>query len=152
MAMGISNVTDVAALRAALEKHDWPDTAGLRAIHIDAVCELADLDRDLLRSLRALEPTGAGNPVPLFAVSNVIVDEVRTMSEGRHAKLRLAAPDGTKKSAIWFNHGGALPAVGDRVDVAGRPTENSFRGITTVELQVTALRTTATPLPLTLTA
>ena len=152
MAMGISNVTDVAALRAALEKHDWPDTAGLRAIHIDAVCELADLDRDLLRSLKALEPTGAGNPAPLFAVTDVVVDELRLMSEGRHAKLRLAGGDGTKKSAIWFNHGGRLPAVGDRIDVAGRPTENTFRGVTAVELQVTAVRKTTAPLPLTLAA
>ena len=152
MAMGISNVTDIDSLRTALEQHEWPDTAGLRSIHIDAVCELSDLDRDLLRSLKALEPTGAGNQAPLFAVSNVMVEEVRLMSEGRHAKLRLAGPDGSRKTAIWFNHGGVTPAVGDRIDVAGKPVENTFRGETNIELQVTAVRPTGTPLPLTLTA
>jgi single-stranded-DNA-specific exonuclease len=152
MAMGISNVTNPEALRTALEQHAWPEGAGLRSISIDAVCDLSDLDRDLLRALKAIEPTGAGNAAPLFAVSDVVVDEVRLMSEGRHAKLRLAGRDGSRKTAIWFNHGGQVPAVGDRIDVAGRPVENTFRGETAIELQVTAVRQTETPLPLTLAA
>ena len=141
MAMGIHGVADVSALRTALEGHTWPDALG-RELEIDAVCQIDDLGWPLIESLERLEPTGSGNPAPLFALGGVTLDGVKILgAEGRHAKLRLRDDAGSICSAIWFNCAGKVPEVGTRIDVAGRPTVSSFRGTSSIELQVAAVRT-----------
>jgi single-stranded-DNA-specific exonuclease len=152
MAMGISRVHDVEALRAALAAHAWPEGLG-RELHIDAVCSLADFNRSLISALSRLEPTGAANPVPLFAVSGVTVAARRFMgADNRHVRLSLRDRDGTSISAIWFGGGPKAPAEGTVVDVAGRPVLNAHPGSgdVSVEMHVTAMRATSEILPMTL--
>jgi single-stranded-DNA-specific exonuclease len=141
MAMGIHGVADVSALRTALEGYTWPDALG-KELEIDAVCRIDDLGWPLIESLERLEPTGAGNPAPLFALGGVFVDAVKLLgAEGRHAKLRLRDENGSICSAIWFNCAGKVPETGARIDVAGRPTVSNFRNTSSIELQVAAVRT-----------
>ena len=86
MAMGISHVTDVEALRAAVRAHPWPAGLGAR-VDVDAVVDLADLDLGLVRALEWLEPTGAGNRAPVFAAGGLTVASVKRSRDGRHAFL-----------------------------------------------------------------
>lgn len=153
LAMGISNVTDVESLKKALEHHSWPENIGTRELLIDAVCRLEDLDVPLLRALDRLEPTGAGNPAPLFVVSGVEIADKTTSKDGRHAFLVLRDPEsGLIKRGIWFGHGADAPQSELIVDVACRPMINrsSFDNSESVELSITAVRPTKERLPLTL--
>jgi len=152
MAMGISRVHDPDALRAALRAHAWPTGLG-RELHIDAVCNLADFDRGLLSALSRLEPTGAANPTPLFAVSGVTIIGRRFMgADNRHVKFTLRDGEGTIRQAIWFSGGPKAPAEGTVVDIAGRPVSNTHPGTgeTSVEMHITAMRATTEILPATL--
>lgn len=57
---------------------------------VDTVVRLADLTKELERLLRALEPTGIGNPGPVFGLEGVrLQGGVRAIGE-RHARFTLA--------------------------------------------------------------
>jgi single-stranded-DNA-specific exonuclease len=153
MAMGISRLTDPEALRAQLRAYPWPAGLGVRDLVVDAVCELSDIDLRLARALRRLEPTGNGNPTPLFAVSGVRVAAAKLMTAGKHVRLTLTQPEGgSAVEALWFGGGPAAPAVGAIVDVAGRVVlARGFRDNAEVaELHVVSLRPTVERLPVTL--
>jgi single-stranded-DNA-specific exonuclease len=142
MAMGIRGVRDLEGLRTKLNEHDWPAGLGTE-LAIDAVCTLADFDRGLLSALSRLEPTGAGNPAPLFAVGGVTIIGRRFMgADNRHVKLTLRDAAGTVRQAIWFSGGPKAPAEGTMIDIAGRPMLNTHPGTgeTSVELHVSAVR------------
>jgi len=150
MAMGIRAVKDVDALRAALRARSWPDALGA-TLDIDAVCTLADLDRGLLTALSRLEPTGAGNPAPLFALGGVTIAARRFMGdENRHVRLTLRDAVGTTRDAVWFGGGPKAPAEGTVVDIAGKPVFNTHprTGVVSVEFHVRSMRpSTATLVP-----
>ena len=156
LAMGISNVTDPAALRAALAAYPWPEGIGLRELKIDAVCTLADVDRPLVEALERLEPLGQGNPKPLFALGSLRVVERTTSRDGRHAFMQLEDPErpGRRVRAVWFRAAAKAPIAGALVDVVGRVSHGrDFRtGAESIELELIATRPASGELPLTLTS
>ncbi|MBQ2265239.1 MAG: single-stranded-DNA-specific exonuclease RecJ [Oscillospiraceae bacterium] len=60
-------------------------------LELKAACSLKpeQLTVEEIRSLSQLEPFGAGNPEPVFAIENARVLEIRPLSEGVHTKLRV---------------------------------------------------------------
>lgn len=141
MAMGISDVRDLTALRAKIGAYPWPAMRAVGELEIDAVCRLGDLDLNLMDALEHLEPTGMDNPAPLLAMAGVRVESIKRMGkDGRHAKLRLRDADGASRNAVWFSAPAEGVAEGDLIDVAGRPTMNEFAGSRSVELMVAAVR------------
>lgn len=100
--------------------------------------EAAELDR--------LEPYGAGNPRPVFALLGATVDSLQTVGQGKHLKLRLSR--GTSRfNAIFFSVTAEMCEIhpGDRVDVAFYLQSNTFRGITTLQMQLIDLRPSLQP-------
>jgi hypothetical protein len=154
-------VHDVGLLRDKLNAYPWPPGFG-KELNIDAVCRLSDLNLDLIESLRLLEPTGAANPTPLFAVGAVTITGRRFMgAENRHVKLTLQDSEGATRTAIWFGGGPKAPAEGTVVDIAGKPILNNFNRFSfgardqifesgSVEIQIVEMRAAAENLPLTL--
>jgi len=63
------------------------------------------LDSKLVRELEKIEPTGVGNPAPVFATEKVNVIDVRTVgAERKHLKITLEKNDKIF-SAIAFGMG-----------------------------------------------
>ena len=96
--------------------------------------------------LELLEPYGAGNPRPVFALLGATVDSVQSVGQGRHLKLRLSK--GTCRfDAIFFStterECGVYPTM--RVDAAFYLQANTFRGNTTLQLQLVDIRSSLTP-------
>ena len=96
--------------------------------------------------LTMLEPYGAGNARPVFALLGATVDSVQAVGQGKHLKLRLSK--GTCRfDAIFFSvtaeDCGIAP--GSRVDAAFYLQANTFRGVTTLQLQLIDLRPSLTP-------
>ena len=152
MAMGIRDLADPDALRVALAADEWPSGMATRSLVIDAVCLLRDLDTPLLTALARLEPTGAGNPAPVFAVGGVTVREAKKMGDaGRHARMRLVDDTGFSRTAVWFGGGDRLPSDGARVDVAGRAVaDRAPGGSARIEIHVVDIRSSAEMIPLTI--
>lgn len=103
---------------------------------IDADVPLSSLTMDLVSQLKALEPTGAENPEPVFVTRRVRVREARLVGkENNHLKLRVGdGPFGMDAIAFsqghWFSN---LPPV---IDVAYHLQVNEWNDRFTLQLQV----------------
>ena len=93
--------------------------------------------------LSRLEPTGCGNPAPLFLLHDAEVQAVRRVGrDGSHLKLTLLDGDCSIVEAIAFSQGDIADQSPGKLDLLYRPILNSFRGRTAVEAQVSALNVT----------
>lgn len=106
-----------------------------------AIASPAEVTLDEVAQLERLEPYGAGNPRPVFALLGATVDSLQSVGQGRHLKLRLSR--GTCRfDAIFFSvtaeECGIRP--GDRVDAAFYLQTNTFRGVTSLQMQLVDLR------------
>ncbi len=73
-------------------------------IQIDAKIELSSISKEMVESLKQLEPFGEGNKTPIFVLKNLKIDSIRALSEGKHLKMTLKE-NNTMVNAIGFNLG-----------------------------------------------
>lgn len=106
-------------------------------IKIDAKVNLSEIDKDMVESLRQLEPFGEGNKMPIFAFKNLKIDSIRALSEGKHLKLTLK-DNNFIISAIGFNMGELVEdyRIGDKVDIVGTLEINSFNGMDSIQINM----------------
>ena len=117
------------------------------SLDIDAAITCpGDVSLSEVEHLSQLEPYGAGNPRPTFALLGATVDAVQSVGQGKHLKLRLSK--GTCRfDAIFFSvtEEECGVAAGMRVDAAFYLQANTFRGNTTLQLQLIDIRPSLTP-------
>ncbi len=103
----------------------------------DKLLKPQDLTVENVRGLRALEPFGAGNPVPTFAILGARVLVVTPLSQGKHTKIDFDY-GGYKGQALFFSLAPekACFKVGDRIDMLVRLDINVFRGVESVSIKV----------------
>lgn len=93
-----------------------------------------------LTRLSALEPSGCGNPPPVFLLTGVSVQAMRRVGKDMtHLQMQLLSGD-TVLKGIGFSMGAAADAGWQEIDILYKPVLNEFRGKISVEAQVTALR------------
>jgi single-stranded-DNA-specific exonuclease len=92
-------------------------------------------------ALDQLEPFGASCPRPQLYLGNMLVEQLTEVGGGKHLKLRLSQ-NGRLLDAIFFSTTAckAAVALGDLVEVAFTPQINEYRGLRTVQLNVTDIR------------
>ena len=112
----------------------------------DVDCDLLIRDSSLLtldnvRELDRLEPYGNANPKPVFCLSGVPLVSADQVGGGRHLKIQVEL-GGARMDGIYFSHSAQALGIapGDRVDVAFTPQVNEFRGHSSVQLVVSAIR------------
>ncbi len=110
---------------------------------IDAVVRLDEVDFDLERLLRHLEPCGAGNPAPVFGVAGAIVREARPVGTN-HLRLVLEDPGG-RIGAIGFDWADRVDPAWWRgpVDVAFKLERNEWRGDVSLQARIVQVRPAA---------
>jgi single-stranded-DNA-specific exonuclease len=118
-------------------KHITPSQK-VQTLNILAEVQLSDLTWKLYRILQCMEPFGAGNERPLFATRGLINNRnTRAVSDGRHLHVDLTdcvvAIEG-----IAFGEGDKAEYLqnGKSVDVCYFLEENSYRGRTTLQINV----------------
>ena len=109
----------------------------LPIINIDAKINLSDINKEMVESLKELEPFGEGNKMPIFAFKNLKIDSIRALSEGKHLKLTLK-DNNTIVSAIGFNLGHMVEEyrIGDKIDVVGVLEINSYNGVENLQINI----------------
>jgi len=116
-------------------------------IHLEETLELRELSGAFCAELRKLEPCGAGNPSPKLAALGVsLVGEARPMGSGEHHISFHARQGTTAMRVVGFGFGEhfnrfCTEAAAGTLDIAFKPSLNTFRGNTTVELKLEAFRT-----------
>ena len=106
-------------------------------INIDAKINLDEINKEMVESLKLLEPFGEGNKMPIFSFKNLKIDSIRALSEGKHLKLTLK-DNNVLVSAIGFNLGELANEyrIGDKVDIAGMLEINSFGGAQNIQINI----------------
>ena len=106
-------------------------------INIDAKVDLSDIDKEMVESLKQLEPLGEANKMPVFAFKNLKIDSIRALSEGKHLKLTLK-DNNYIINAIGFNIGYLANEyrIGDKIDVAGVLEINTFNGVDNLQINI----------------
>lgn len=106
-------------------------------INIDAKINLSDINKEMVESLKQLEPFGEANKMPIFAFKNLKIDSIRALSEGKHLKLTLK-DNNNIINAIGFNIGHLADEyrIGDKIDVAGVLEINTFNGVDNLQINI----------------
>jgi len=104
------------------------------SLDIDLELDVNDVDISLVEEINKLEPFGASNPSPTFAIKNQVLKQKKLMgSTKEHLKLIIDSPNGDK-NCIWWSRGDVPLISGDRLDIAFAPQLNTYNGVTDIQL------------------
>jgi single-stranded-DNA-specific exonuclease len=104
---------------------------------VDAVVGLGELDVSFAEELSRLEPFGAANAEPLFALTGLKTQATRRVGKG-HLQLTLA-DRGSISEAIAFGMADRDPGSGASLDVLATAELDTFRGARRARLKVRQL-------------
>lgn len=104
-------------------------------LHIDLNLEHNEVDGNLISDIERLQPFGAANPNPVFALYNLILRQKKLMGSNRnHLKLVVEDSQNNTYDCIWWSKGDISLTSGDRLDIAFCPQVNTFNGSTSIQL------------------
>ncbi len=127
--------------RLSLAISDISDPACyIEEMEYDLALPLSETTLDTLAILDALEPTGYGNPEPVFLLADGSIQSLRAIGkEGAHLSLSLL--DGqTIRSSVFFSMGELAQKPLSRVCALYTPKLNQWQGKKSVQLQLSALK------------
>lgn len=111
----------------------------LPAKEYDLPLLLSQVDLEVTQTLESMQPTGFGNPEPVFLLKDAQAQDLRPVGrEGAHLKLSLYQA-GEAREAIAFRMGPMADRMPERVDVLFTPEANTWNGQTRVQCQVKAI-------------
>lgn len=113
----------------------------LPRVRVDVLLERGDITMEAIRELAGLAPFGEANPSPQFGYIGLSVADVRTMSGGKHLKLRLS-DGGFEVDAVGFNMGDRAEGLikGDVLDAVFVPEINAWNGAERLQLNLRDIR------------
>jgi len=111
------------------------------ALRIDTEISLTELDGPVYEQLQALGPHGMGNPAPVFCARGLRIAAPPRVLKEKHLKLRVAQGSRAFDALAWnWAVRAAEVPQGQQVDAAFTVSENTFQGITTVNLELKDMR------------
>ncbi len=147
MAVGLSlQSKNVEAFRDALYEYtDSIEDMPYPELILDCKLNPALLDLSLYDSIEKLEPFGADNPVPVFGLYQVRIEDIKELSAGKHKRLTLSRPD-ARFTAMLFNadRSGFSYRVGDTVDLAVTLDRNEYAGSVSLSIIIREMKLSAT--------
>ena len=103
-------------------------------IDVDTEVYPTDINVELVEEISQMEPFGASNPSPIFAIKNLKIKEKRLMGENKD-HLRLTVQSGTCEfTCVRWQMGDISLVPGDMIDIAFHPQINEYNGNTSVQL------------------
>lgn len=106
-------------------------------IDIDMELASGDLTLGLIEDLEKLQPFGACNPNPVFAVKNLIFKKSNTMGSSQN-HLKIFCEDDANKTfeCVYWNHAKLNISQNSRFDLVFYPKINTFNNNTTIQLDL----------------
>ncbi len=139
------NLSELVARLRSIAKREL-DGRDLRAsMSADAEVPLSQLNFTLLDQLKRLQPTGYGNPEPVFISRGVKVQSKRTVgADAKHLKLSIT--DGRFTfDAIGFRLGDLFADLPPMVDVLYTFEANEYNGRTNLQLNLKDIKAAGIP-------
>lgn len=104
-------------------------------LKVDLQLEPNDVDGNLIADIERLQPFGAANPNPVFALNNVTLIQKQLMGSNKnHLKLIVEDSNHDTYNCIWWSKGQVSLVSGDKLDIAFCPQLNTFNGSTSIQL------------------
>lgn len=140
LAAGLSlRSADVPSLRRELNRWAAEHFAQMPvlALHLDAVLTAGELDILKLEELSRLEPFGAENGVPLFLLAGARIEEITSVGEGKHLRMKFSL-GGRSLFAVYFGMTtGSFPyRAGELVDLAAQVEVSSYGGQKRISIKI----------------
>ena len=144
-AAGLSVIPgNIPALRERLNRvvrEQCDEGVFVRRLEYDLELPFRSWTPETLSELELLEPTGCGNPPPVFLLSGASVRSMRAVGRDHsHLQMSLLTPENTPVKGIAFFMGEEAEKDHTGVDLLYRPVRNVFNGRVSIEAQVSALR------------
>jgi len=106
-------------------------------INIDFDLLPEDLTLDILDTIKLLEPFGAENPPPIFAIKDTsLLSEKLIGNLKNHLQLKFSTSDGKTFDCLKWNCGLTGQKIGEKLNVAFSLEENVFNGKTSLQLMI----------------
>lgn len=141
LAAGLSIKTDnIEDFRTAINKNaalKIDEKALVPTVSIDAVINPTYITLDTVDEINKLQPFGVDNPTPIFAVRNIKIHKISTMSDNKHLRMTLLK-EGKFLDAVGFGMGDYYNHLkeGDFINVAFGLDINDYKGYKNVQLIV----------------
>ena len=126
----------IEAMDAWLRENISPEAYVPVKLYDDAL-DFTAITPGLIAALEGLQPTGFGNPAPLFYAEAEALD-ARPIGSGAHLKLTLAR-DGRRMPCVAFGMGDRAERATGRVEALFVPQMNTYNGFTEPQLRIEAL-------------
>lgn len=110
-------------------------------VRIDILADSEDITLDSIREIDQLAPFGAGNPSPVFCCRDYLLQDIRTVGDSKHLKLKVA--DGLLKAdAIGFHMGDRVEVLSKaaRLDLACALEINTWNSQQSIQLNIRDVR------------
>lgn len=105
-------------------------------LNVDLELTPDDITVDLVEELSRMEPFGASNPSPVFALKDLKIKQKKLMGEQKnHLRLTVQKSD-SEFNCIRWQQGDISLVNGDTLDVAFHPQINEYNGNVSVQLIV----------------
>ena len=140
MASGVTlTMSEIESFRRAINEYAARNCPNMPIPQLDLTVRLRpdQINAEKLMLLQVLEPFGMGNPVPLFGLFRMRLDNITALGGGKHLRLSLSR-DGVRINAIKFQ---TIPEefpipCGATVNCVVCLDKNEFRGNTTVSVRI----------------
>lgn len=114
-------------------------------LRLDCRLNPSALTIDLSESLKALEPFGSENQMPIFGLYGVTLQRVTPIGNNKHLRLLFSKGENSFQALLFgVTTQGFCFEVGDVLDVAATVETNYYNGNYSVSVQVKALRMNGT--------
>lgn len=129
-------------LQAALDRYlfenvapdAWTPTA-----EYDILASLDEFTEAFVQAMDALEPTGCGNPEPVFRAEVRMIEGRAIGAQGAHLRL-ICAENGVRRTGIYFGAGALVGRLGERAQMVFTPQINTWNGRSEVQIRLNTLR------------
>jgi len=129
------------ALQSALDSYllqNIPPETYVPFVEYDMDVQLSDCSERLVGALEALEPTGCGNPKPVFRCCADLIEARAVGIQGAHLRI-VAAQGDVRRVGISFGSGKLAESMGSRVEMLFTPQLNIWHGRADVQLSICGL-------------
>ncbi len=137
------NESNVARFRELCAEYALKNNPSMPHLTItaDKLLKGSDITVANVIDLRRLEPYGADNAEPIFALSGAVITAIIPLKNGDHTKLELNY-EGVKLRALMFGTKTAeLPyKQGEAIDIMATLSVNDYKGTRSVSLRITESR------------
>lgn len=113
-------------------------------LEIDAEIDSKDLDMELVEKIEKLQPFGACNSSPVFALKDLKLTQFKFMGQNsNHLKLFAISSDNRQFECVKWNTTEFNVPLNSKIDVAFYPKVNEFNGNVTIQLDLKDIKSEA---------